>query len=136
MLALLERAPEFIASSSSLAQRAAPDVRGQLATFEREAAIAKTAPAMSRTADEVLKVSKTEAELGERLSISKQGEGFRIEMQSDRGAGAAGLLTRAELERIMHMLEGEARKAGWLAGAARASSPASPDGPGRAPVRH
>ena len=136
MLALLERAPEFIASSSPLAQRASPDMRGELATFERAVAITKTAPAMSRTAEAVLKASKTEAELGERLSISKQGDGFRLEMQSDRGAGAAGVLTRAELERIIHMLEGEAGKAGWLGGTAKASSPTALDAQGRTPVRH
>ena len=56
-LAVLERTTEYLASSSDLAQRAPADLRGEMAAFEREAAIAKTAPAMSVTTGTVLNMT-------------------------------------------------------------------------------
>src|ERR1700724_277194 len=51
-LLLLEHAANLLASTSSLVQRAPADVRSELVAFEREAAIAKTAKAMSHTPGE------------------------------------------------------------------------------------
>ncbi|MGB6464701.1 MAG: hypothetical protein WBF27_00720, partial [Xanthobacteraceae bacterium] len=48
-LAVLERTTDYVTGSSDLAPRAPAALRGEMATFEREAAIAKTAPAMSVT---------------------------------------------------------------------------------------
>jgi hypothetical protein len=42
-LALLERTGEFLASTSSLVQRASADHRGEILAFEQDAAIARTA---------------------------------------------------------------------------------------------
>ena len=52
-LAVLERATDYIANTSNLAQRAPAELRGEAIAFEREAAIAKTAPAMSQTPPEI-----------------------------------------------------------------------------------
>ena len=71
-LALLEHAAKHLSSTSALAQRAPADFRGEFVAFERDAAIAKTAGAMSNTPADVLKSSTTGAELAERLTISNQ----------------------------------------------------------------
>ncbi|HTZ01994.1 MAG TPA: hypothetical protein VMC05_06635, partial [Xanthobacteraceae bacterium] len=113
-LAVLDRATDFVASSSDLAQRAPADLRGEMAAFEREAAIAKTAPAMSVTAGTVLNVTAEAAELAERLTIAQHAKGFRFELRGLRDEGVAGLVARAELQRMLQMLQTEIGKAGWL----------------------
>jgi hypothetical protein len=80
-LAVLQRATEYLVSTSDLAQRAPAEFRGEVVAFEREAAIAKTAPAMSSTSPAVLKASTDTAELAERLTISREGEAFRLELR-------------------------------------------------------
>jgi hypothetical protein len=126
-LALLERAAKFLESTSPLVQRTAADHRGELAAFERDAALAKTAKAMSVPAADALQSSAASAELADRMTISQQGEGFRLELYGDRGGQAAGLVARAELQRILRMLEAEVGKAAWITTAAPASAqPAEP----------
>jgi hypothetical protein len=130
VLALLDRAAGYLASVSPLRQQVPADVRGELATFEREAAMASTAKAMSNTPADVLKTSASAAELVARLTISSQADSFRVELRGERGGGAAGLFTRAELQRFLQMLQAEVAKAGWLP-AARATAKIGPD-----PIRH
>jgi hypothetical protein len=136
-LALLERAMQFLASTSTLAQRAPADFRGESIAFEREAAIAKTAGAMSNTPPDVLKANLAKAGLAERLSISQHGDRFRLEVHGQGDEGAAGVLTRAELQRILEMLKGQVAQAGWLAtpGQPQAAPPAAAT-PAVKPVRH
>jgi hypothetical protein len=55
-----------------LAQRAPADLRSEAIAFEREAAIAKTAPAMSQTPPNILKSSAVAAELADRLTIARE----------------------------------------------------------------
>jgi hypothetical protein len=135
VLALLERATGFLASTSHLMQQAPANVRDELVTFEREVAMAKTAPAMSVTPPDVLKASARAAELAERLTISSQADGFRVELRGERGGGAAGLFLRAELQRFLQMLQAEVVKAGWLDTPAK-SSVAAAEETGPKPVRH
>src|SRR3954447_16675196 len=125
-LAMLERAQKFVATTSPLAQRTAPDHRSELAAFERDAALAKTAPAMSVPAADALKSSAAAAELVERMTITQQGEGFRLEFHGERGGEAAGPRARAELQRILRMLEAEVGKAAWVLPVAPAAQPAAP----------
>jgi hypothetical protein len=54
------------------------------------------------------------AELAKQLTISNQGNGFRMELRGEGGGGAAGVLAREELQRILQMLQETAGKAGWL----------------------
>jgi hypothetical protein len=135
-LAVLERTTDYVARTSDLAQRAPAGVRGEVAAFEREAGIAKTAGAMSVTPSAVLQSIADAAELADRLTISKQGDGFRFELYGLSGEGAAAMVTAAELQRLLQMLQAEVLKAGWLAGPARvqaapAAAPADPK-----PARH
>jgi hypothetical protein len=136
VLALLEPAAEFIASTSNLIKQAPADVRGELVTFEREASMASTAKAMSRTPADVIKTSASAAELGVRLSISRQADSFRVELRGEKGDGAAGLFTRAELQRFLQMLQAEVAKAGWFGTSANSSVATATKETGPKPVRH
>ena len=129
-LAVLERATDYIANTSNLAQRAPAELRGEAIAFEREAAIAKTAPAMSQTPPEILKSSTAGAELADRLTIARVQDAFRL------GNGAAGAVKREELQRILQMLHSVVAQAGWLAapgspGPTSAQAPRDPK-----PARH
>ncbi len=136
-LALIERMPDFLVSTSNLAKRAPADLRGEAIAFEREAAIAKTASAMSPTPPDILKISTATAALTERLSIAPQGDGFRLELSDATQDGAAGVLTRAELQRILQMLHGVVVGAAWLGAPAKPqAAPAAAAAPDATPARH
>ena len=135
-LVLHERAVNLLASTSALAQRAPADIRGELVAFERDAAIAKTAKAMSHTPADVLKTSRTAAELVQRLTISSQGDNFRVELLGESGGGAAGVVARAELQRILQMLQTEIVKADWLGTSAKSAATPATEETGLKPARH
>jgi hypothetical protein len=120
VLAVLEQARDILAKTSALAQRAPLEARGQIIAFERHAAITETAPRMNRVTAEVLNACATSAELVERLSITNHGDSFKVELRGLRGGGAAGLLRRVGLQRILQMLEDEVAKAGWIDNLAKA----------------
>jgi hypothetical protein len=91
---------------------------------------------MSTTPPNVLKTSGATAELVERLTISSQGQHFRMELHGENGVGAAGVVARVELQRILQMLQAEVVKAQWLGTAVK--SPAAPavEETGPKPARH
>jgi hypothetical protein len=133
-LAVLEGATDYVVSTSNLAQRAPAELRREAIAFEREAAIAKTAPAMSQTPPEILKLSTAGAELGERLTIAREQDVFRLELRGLSGNGAAGVVKREELQRILQMLHNVVVQAGWLAAPVQpAAAPAAAD---PKPARH
>jgi len=134
-LAVLERTTDYVANTSSLAQRAPAQLRGEAIAFEREAAIAKTAPAMSQTAPEILKSSTVAAELAERLTIAREQDAFRLELRGQSGNGVAGVVKREELQRILQMLLAVVAQAGWLV-APGASGPAAAAAADPKPARH
>lgn len=134
-LALLDGMPEFLEGTSALAKQAPAEMRSEFSAFEREAAIAKTQRAMSVTPPEILKSSANAAELVDRVSITPHGENFRLELYGMSGDGAAAGLVRAELQRILQMLQGVVVKAGWLVPAGKAP-PAAAAEPGARPSRH
>ena len=135
-LVLLERAMNLLASTSALAQRAPADIRGELVAFERDAAIAETAKAMSHTAADVLKTSGIAAELIQRLTISSRGDNFRMELRGETGGGAAGMVARAELQRILQMLQTEVAKADWFGTSAKSAAITTAEETGPKPARH
>jgi hypothetical protein len=137
-LTLLDRAAGYLNKTSDLARQAPSEMRQEFAAFEREAAMASTAGAMSKTPAEILKMSTNEAVLAERLTISRNGKsGFKFELHGQSGDGAVGALTRAEMERVLQMLASVVGKAGWLAAPVRpqaVEAPAVASAP--KPVRH
>jgi len=135
-LALLERATEHVASHSNLAQRAPAELRGDMIAFERDAAIAKTAASMSSTPGAVLTATAAAAGLADRLTIAPHGDGYRLEIQGERDEGAAGVLKRDELQRLLQMLQAEIGKAGWVAAPAKPQAAPAPAAPDSKPARH
>jgi hypothetical protein len=135
-LAVLERTAQYLQSKSDLTQRAPANLRTEMIAFERDAAIAKTAGAMSTTPPAILKQSATAAELADRLTISQIGEGFRLELLGLSGGGAAALFKPAELQRMLQMLQGEVVKAGWLVIASSAQVSPMPAATDPKPSRH
>jgi len=127
-LAVLERTAEYLVSRSDLTQKAPADFRGEAIAFERDAAIAKTARAMSVTPSAVLQSSANSAQLAERLTIAQQGDGFRLELHGQAGEGAAGMVKRDELQRILQMLQVEVVKAGWVGVPVKPPAPAAAAG--------
>ena len=110
-------------------------MRREFVAFEREAAMVSTAKAMSKTAPEVLKSSANNAELADRVTISQHGKsGFKFELLGQSGEGAAGVLTRAEMQRVLQMLASIVAQAGWIAAPRQAAPAAAASAP--KPVRH
>ena len=136
VLALLDRADKFLVTTSVLMKQAPSDVRDELIIFEREAAMASTAKKMSRTPPEVLAQRASAAELAERLTISSQGDRFRVELYGARQDGAAGYFARAELQRFFQMLQAQAAKADWLGTSAKSSAEPTIQTTGQKSVRH
>ena len=136
VLALLERLAEIFANTSALAQRAPAEIRSEVVAFEHQAAMAKTAQRMTQTPAEALNASAAAAELVERLSITNQGDSFRLELHGVSGGGAAGVLARAGLQRVLQMLQDEVAKAGWLATPAKPQPAQVSEEPGPKPIRH
>jgi hypothetical protein len=114
VLALFEHKAAFLARTSTLLQRVPTDTRGELASFEHEAAIARTNKAMTRTAVDVLEKGATTAEIANRLTISHHGNAFRVEIIGKSGDGTTAVLAREQIERILQMLQDEVAKSGWL----------------------
>ena len=115
ILQLLGRLPAALAATSKVAQQAPVEYRGELATFEREAAIAKTASAMSKTDNGVLRMNASAAELAVTVSLEDKGDKLRFILIGERGGQAAGEMSRPDLQRIIHMLEQEVAKTEWVA---------------------
>ncbi len=135
-LALLERAAGYLTKTSDLAQQAPAEMRQEFAAFEREAAMVTTARAMTTTPPEVLRSSAGAGELADRLTVSQHGNGFRFELLDHNGEGAAGVLTRAEMQRVLQMLRGVAAKAGWIAPPETPQTGAAAAAEASKPVRH
>ncbi|MGB6503790.1 MAG: hypothetical protein WBE99_10080, partial [Xanthobacteraceae bacterium] len=133
---VLERTTDYVTGSSDLAPRAPAALRGEMATFEREAAIAKTAPAMSVTTGTVLNATAEAAGLAERLTISQHANGLHFELRGLGDVGAAGVVARAELQRMLQMLQAEIGKAGWVLAPAKPQATPAPAAAAPKPARH
>ena len=136
VLAVLERTTVYPAQRSDLAQRAPAELRGEAIKFEQEVAIAKTAPSMSTTPSAVLETFLASAQLADRLTISPQGSDFRLELRGPGDDGAAAAFKRAELQRMLQMLQVEASRAGWLGAPAKPQPEPAPAAPAAKPARH
>ena len=136
VLALLARTAELLANTSALAQRAPAEIRDGLVAFERDVAIANTAKNMSPTPGGVLKTNRNTAELVERLTISSQGDKFRLELQGESGSGAASVIGRDDLQRILQMLQTEVSKAAWLDASSKSPAAENTEQTSPKPVHH
>jgi hypothetical protein len=129
VLALLEQAAGLLAKTSPLARRASQESRKEVVAFEHQAAMTQTAGSMRAIPADGLHASVTRAELVERLSITNQGENFRVELRGLAGGAAAGVVRRVELQRMLQMLQDEVAKADWTNRPEQAASPIQDPGP-------
>jgi hypothetical protein len=113
VLEMLGRLPEALRQSSPVTEQSPAEYRDELAAFEREVALAKTQSAMSHTAGTVLQLNAGAAELATTLSLTNQRDWVRLDLKGERGGQVAGAFTRADLQRVLDMLEHEVVKAGW-----------------------
>jgi hypothetical protein len=134
-LLLLDRIAELLAKTSTLTQRTPAPLRGEIMAFEHAAAMAKTAERMSHTPADVLTASAAVAELVKSMTLTNQGELFRVELTGINGGGAEGVLARAGLQRVLQMLQDEVTKARWLT-TERAQTALAADEQSSAPRRH
>jgi len=81
--------------------------------MEREVALASTQGAVTQTPPAALEAASAAAELAVELNIFVERQGFRLRFHGRKGGEAAVPCSRAELQRVIHMLEEEAAKAGW-----------------------
>ncbi len=136
VLALIESMTQILANTSAIAQRAPAEIRSEVVAFERDAAMAKTAERMIQTPADALNASATAAELVDRLSITNQGENFRVELHGGSGGGAVGVLARAGLQRLLQMLQDEVAKSNWLAMPGKPQPDQAVAEQGPKPIRH
>jgi hypothetical protein len=88
------------------------------------------------TPSEVLKKTVAGAELVHQVTLTQQGERMLMELRGVAGGGSQAGLTRAELQRILDMLQAEVVKAGWsVAPVAPAAAPQA-EAPPPKPARH
>jgi hypothetical protein len=114
VLKVLGGLPPALEATSPVAKQAPAEYRSDLVAFEREAALATTEGALTRTDPSILRSNAMTAELALSFSVSDQGDGLRLELRGERGGLAVGMLGRPELQRVFQMLHDEARKAAWL----------------------
>jgi len=129
VLALLDQAPVYVSQTSALTQKTPVDYRSDLIAFEREASLAQTAGAMSRTDDQVVRQGAQSAELAERVTLHNLGVGFRVELHGVAGGSAIGDMDRAQFQRVLQMLSDEAVKAGWMVPPPAVAAPPPDGGP-------
>lgn len=122
-LRFIESANPSLDRISPVAINTPAELRGEVATMEREVALALTEKAVSQTPDTALETVSALAELAVELGIFVEPRGLRLKFRGRTGAEAAVGCSRAELQRILHMLEQEAVKAGWREPAPVAARP-------------
>jgi hypothetical protein len=121
-LNVIAAANPYLDRMSPVASKTPTALRGELATMEREVALASTQGSVSHTPPTALESAGVSADLAVELNIAGEGQGFRLRFRGRKGSEAAVGCLRAELQRVIHMLEQEALKAGWR----EAPPPAAP----------
>ena len=117
VLDIIERANPYLDRMSPVASQTPADLRGELATMERQVALARTQGDVGHVSDEVVAGAATAADLGVGLTITKKGANFIVQLRG-RNAGQTSLVwSRDHLQRIVLIIEEMAVRAGWRGGA-------------------
>ena len=112
-LKFIEAANAYLERMSAVASKTPADLRGELAAMDREFSLVRTQGAISQTPPATLERTREVAELTAEVNISVEGQRFRLRLRGCNGGESVVGCTRAELQRIIHMLEQETKKAGW-----------------------
>ena len=115
-LNVIEAANPYLNRMSPVVNKTPTALRGELATMEREVALASTQESLSQTPTAALESASVTAELAVELTISLEQRGFRLKFRGRKGGEAAVGCSRAELQRVVHMMEQEVAKASWREG--------------------
>jgi hypothetical protein len=124
-LGVLAKADEFVSQTSKLLQNATAETRDQLMTFEREAALAQTALSLTCTPKDVIANTSRATELLRAVTLNKRGERYEIDLRGAAGGGAIATLNRAEVQRVMQMLQDVVVTAAWSGASERSLSESS-----------
>jgi len=122
-LRFIEAANPFLDRMSPVVGKTPAELHDELATMEREVALASTQGNMSRTPTAALESASAAAELAVELTISRERQSFRLKLRGRKGGETALDYSRALLQRIVHEVEQEAAKAGWREGPPAAPPP-------------
>lgn len=112
-LNLVQAANPYLDRMSPVLSKAPTAVRRELATMEREVALATTYKNLRRTPDAVLKSASKLAELARELVITQSKQGFGLKFGGCKGRETIVGCSRSDLQRIIHMVEQEMAKANW-----------------------
>ena len=112
-LNMIAQVSHFIDAVSPIAGKTPAAYRDELVALEREVALAATEKSVSTTPVKLLQKASGHAELLQELNITQVGKTFRLTLRGRQGGEAAGQWSRAELQRITHMLEQEVMRAEW-----------------------
>lgn len=112
-LNFIEAANPYLDRVSSVMSKTPTALRGELATMEREVALASTQKNVRRTPTAALEGASAAAELAVQLTITQKEQGFRLKFRGHKGREAVVGCSRAELQRLIHTVEQQVAKAGW-----------------------
>jgi hypothetical protein len=126
-LNFIEAGNPFLDRMSPVVSKTPTALRGELATMEREVALASTQGSVSQMPTAAVESVSIAADLAVELNIAQEGQGFRLRFRGRKGSEAAVGCLRAELQRVIHMLEQEVAKAGWREGRASVVPPPQAD---------
>lgn len=127
-LGALSQLNQYLDKTSTFAARTPLEYRSEVNAMERAAAVATTRGALSQTSNEQLTSVAAHGELASELNLTPQGDKFVFDIRGGQGGHARGLVSRAELQTILLLIEQEALKSGWLAPPAP-PAPAAPESP-------
>jgi hypothetical protein len=115
-LNLIQTANPYLDRMSPVLSKTPTAVRSELATMEREVALASTQKNVGPTPDGALESASLAAELAIELSITRKQQGFGLKFRGRKGRDTVVGCSRVELQRIIHTVEQEVAKAGWHEG--------------------
>lgn len=114
-LNMIDAVIPYLERLSPVASKTPLEHRSELATMEREVAIASTQQSVSRTPDDIVANVAGEAELAREVTIAVEGEALRLIIRGRGGSDSTGVWARVLVQRIIHELEQQVAQAGWRA---------------------
>lgn len=114
-LNVIDAVVPYMERLSPVANKTPLEHRSELATMEREVAIASTQQSVSCTPDDIVANLGDEAELAREITIAVEGEGLRLILRGRGGSDSTGVWARALVQRVIHELEQQVIGAGWRA---------------------
>ena len=126
-LGMLGRLNQYLDQTSAMAAKTPLEYRAEVVAMERQAAVATTQKTLSRTPEKQLAPLSSIGELAHELKLTPQDEGFLLSLTGREGGQAQGVVSRAELQTILLLIEQEVIKAGWREGPASVVPPPQAD---------